>query len=245
MMEHLELPSARWSPAELLATDEVALDFTEQTGRELFWTWESPSSWVVVGLGQSVAREVNLTACGAAGIPVFRRCSGGGTVVQGPGCLNYAVTLRIDSSPELAGITGTNRWVMNRQRQALQQLVAHPIEVCGHTDLAIRHSGRLLKFSGNAQRRRRTALLFHGTILHSFELALLGRCLLHPTAEPDYRGGRSHADFVTNLGLPPAELVSALRRAWAVSAVRVSLPDKAVTDLAETRFARDEWTFRR
>lgn len=244
-MEHLDLPFARWSPAELLAADEVALDFTEQTGRELFWTWESPSPWAVVGLGQSVAREVNLAACGTAGIPVFRRCSGGGAVIQGPGCLNYAVTLLIDHNPELAGITGTNRWVMNRQREALQPLVGQPIEVCGHTDLAVRQSGRLLKFSGNAQRRRRTALLFHGTILHAFDLSLLGRCLLHPTAEPEYRDGRPHGDFVTKLGLPRGELVTALRRAWAVSEVSVALAPHAVTDLAETRFARHEWVFRR
>jgi lipoate-protein ligase A len=244
-MDCLTLPFSRFSPAELLAVDEVALEATEQTGQELFWTWEAATPWAVVGLGQSVSREVNLAACTAANIPVFRRCSGGGAVVQGPGCLNYAVTLRWERDPELASITGTNRWIMNRQRAALQSLVALPVAVCGHTDLALGPENHRLKFSGNAQRRRRTALLFHGTLLNTFDLALLARCLQHPSAEPEYRAGRPHSDFITNLNLAPADLRQALTKAWEVTGSANSISEGAVADLAATRFARADWIFRR
>ena len=244
-MECLELPFARLAPAELLALDEVALDFTERTGCELFWTWEAATPWVVVGLGQSVSREVNLDACKAENIPVFRRCSGGGTVIQGPGCLNYAVTLRIDHDPELASITGSNRWVMNRQREALEPVVDRPITVGGHTDLALEAAAGQRKFSGNAQRRRRTSLLFHGTILNSFDLALLEHFLPHPSAEPEYRAGRRHADFVTNLAVEPAAIEGALRAAWGALSPTDAIPVPAVADLAATRYARPDWIFRR
>ena len=59
---------------------------------------------MVVGYANQVEVEVNVPACTARGIPILRRCSGGGTVVQGPGCLNYAVVLRITADgPTQAG----------------------------------------------------------------------------------------------------------------------------------------------
>jgi lipoate-protein ligase A len=102
-----------------------------------------------------------------------------------------------------------------------------------------------LKFSGNAQRRRRTALLFHGTLLNTFDLALLARCLQHPSAEPEYRAGRPHSDFITKLNLAPADLRQALTKAWEVTGSANSISEGAVADLAATRFARADWIFRR
>ena len=201
-MEQLELTAEHLAdPARLLALDEVALDFTEATGRELLWLWESPHSWVVVGLGQAVAVETNWEFCRQSGISIFRRCSGGGAVVQGPGCLNYAVTLRVERDPALGAVTTTNSWIMERLRLAIQAQSANEIAVHGHTDLAFRDGVNWRKFSGNAQRRRRSALLFHGTMLHAFDLSQITDCLRHPSAEPDYRAGRSHREFVANLPL--------------------------------------------
>jgi lipoate-protein ligase A len=232
-------------PARCLALDEVALDFTEDTGREFFWTWESPRPWVVVGLGQSVAQEVELESCQRAGCEVFRRCSGGGAVVQGPGCLNYAVTLVMDRASELASVTTTNLWVMSRLRTALQRAVDGDIAIHGHTDLAWWVDGGWRKFSGNAQRRRRRALLFHGTLLHSFDLSLLGRCLRHPSAEPAYRGGRSHLGFVTNLAVPAAELRESVRAAWPVERPAEDFPAERVGAVAAARYRLREWNYRK
>src|SRR5437867_839825 len=116
-----------------------------------------------------VAQEVRVQACARRGIPILRRCSGGGTVLQGPGRLNYSLLLRIESAAALQTVTATNRFVMERNRAALETLLIgssrgeeaqssefalrtprSELSVCGHTDLAL--EGR--KFSGNAQRRR-------------------------------------------------------------------------------------------
>src|ERR1041384_3554800 len=84
------------TPAENLACDEALLDACEGgAADEVLRFWESSTPFVVVGYGNKVAREVNVAACEARGIPILRRCSGGGTVVQGPGCLSYALVLRI------------------------------------------------------------------------------------------------------------------------------------------------------
>lgn len=245
-MEHL-IPEAAdvAEPARCLALDEVALDFTEETGRELFWTWESPRPWVVVGLGQSVAQEVEVEFCERSGLDVFRRCSGGGAVVQGPGCLNYAITLVMDRTPELSSVTTTNLWVMSRLRAALQQAVDGEIAIHGHTDLAWQVGGCWRKFSGNAQRRRRRALLFHGTLLHAFDLSLIDRCLRHPSAEPIYRGGRSHAGFVTNLAVAAAELRDHVQAAWPVERIVDDFPSERVAAVAAARYRLREWNFRK
>jgi len=56
------------------------------------------------------------------------------------------------------------------------------------------------KAGGSALKRRRRAMLLHGTILAQAEIEVLVRALNHPSREPHYRFGRSHADFLINLG---------------------------------------------
>src|SRR5436190_1549788 len=88
------------TPAENLACDEALLDAFEAAGGDgVLRFWEPAEPFVVVGYSNQVAQEVDVAACDAAGIPVLRRCSGGGTVVQGPGCLNYALVLNIEQTP--------------------------------------------------------------------------------------------------------------------------------------------------
>src|SRR5881296_1169350 len=84
-------------PYENLACDEVLLELAERedTG-ELLRFWEAVHYFVVVGYSNKVRAEVNLPFCELNTIPVLRRCTGGGTVLQGPGSFNYSLVLRID-----------------------------------------------------------------------------------------------------------------------------------------------------
>ena len=70
------------------------------------------------------------------------------------------------------------------------------------------------KFAGSAQRRLKHHFLIHVSILYNFPLPLISRYLGTPRRLPDYRAGRSHEEFVTNLGLPRDRLLGALRSAW-------------------------------
>ena len=153
-MEYLDLtmPSA----AANLACDEALLDACDQeTGPEVLRFWEPRECFVVVGYANEAAREVRLEACRRAGIDVFRRCSGGGAVVQGPGCLNYTLVLNITHGGALDTIPAANRHIMERHRRVLCALLDRPVEVQGFTDLTVGQR----KFSGNAQRRKRRALM--------------------------------------------------------------------------------------
>src|SRR5450432_916137 len=118
-MKHLDftLPS----PAENLACDEALLDWCEENeGEEVLRFWESPETFVVVGYANKMAIEVDVANCEAKQIPVLRRCSGGGTVLQGAGCLNYALVLRINENSPLASIASANQFIMERNRAAIE-----------------------------------------------------------------------------------------------------------------------------
>jgi lipoate-protein ligase A len=229
------------STAENLACDEALLDAAEAgTGDEVLRFWEPREHFVVVGYANKVATEVNVAACETRGIPILRRCSGGGTVAQGPGCLNYTLVLRITADGPLHNIGIANQFIMRQNRAALESVVNRPVAVRGHTDLAIGER----KFSGNSQRRRKRFLLFHGTFLLHFDLALVSELLPMPSKQPDYREHRAHTEFLTNLNLPAEKVKAALRQTWRVKEPLENPPLEKITALARDKYATREWNFK-
>lgn len=249
-------------PAENLACDEALLDFFEQKGGEgVLRFWEPKNYFAVVGYANHVQKEVNVPACEEENIPILRRVSGGGTVLQGPGCLNYSLIARVEEGGPLRSITTANRFIMERTREALQKLLsagdrgeqtqikksqglvisAATINIRGCTDLTL---GPALKFSGNAQRRKKHFLLFHGTFLLQFDISLIEKFLRMPSQEPDYRGNRSHKDFLTNLDLPADAVKSALREAWKAAQPLEVVPHDEIALLARDKYVTKEWNFK-
>jgi lipoate---protein ligase len=175
------------SPEENLAFDDDLLE----AGRETLRFWESPTHFVVLGRSGKPEKEVNLGACAEAGVPVLRRSSGGGTVLQGPGCLNYALSLSLSNRPELVNVQASYRILLSEIAGTLR---FPGLTVCG-SDILLGDK----KVSGNAQRRTRGWLLHHGTVLHGLDLNLMERLLLEPPRQPAHRRFRTHRQFVTSL----------------------------------------------
>jgi lipoate-protein ligase A len=246
-------PHSFSDPAENLACDEALLDLCEESDAPGFLRfWESPSYFVVLGYAKKLAEEVWEEKCRAASVPIFRRASGGGTVLQGPGCMNYCVVLPLDLLPEPRGISTANCWIMKRIRESVQEVCDRPVEIQGYTDLTVDNR----KFSGNAQRRRRRALIFHGSFLLRFDLARVPELLRPPADQPAYRQKREHIDFLTNLPMraplgdntPAALIENHLRRSW--QAERTLPPELAaealhrVDQLVRNRYATEQWNRR-
>ena len=236
-------------PAENLAADEVLLDACEAgLGEETLIFWEPRETFIVVGYANKVASEVNVAACEAKHIPIFRRCSGGGTVVQIDGGLNYSLILRIEEHGPTRNITTTNQFIMEKNHAAIETLAdqfkiqnSKPIiSVRGHTDLCVGD----LKFAGNSQRRRKNFLLFHGTLLLDCDLNLVSELLLMPSLEPDYRARRSHAEFITNLRQPAEAVKVALANAWNATEALQNPPLAEIKKLAQEKYATREWNFK-
>jgi lipoate---protein ligase len=246
-MKHLDLTLS--SPAENLACEEALLDACDEGGGgEILRFWEARETFVVVGYANKVATEVNVAACAAKKIPVFRRCSGGGTVLQGSGCLNYAVVLRIAETGPCRTITSANQFIMEKNRAAIETLFLKSeignrkseILINGHTDLTI--GGR--KFSGNSQRRKKNFLLFHGTFLLDFNLALVGEFLRMPSLQPGYRASRSHDDFLVSLNLPADRVKATLQKAWGAMEELKDFPQQETQKLVAQKYSTDEWNMK-
>ena len=229
------------SAADNLSCDEALLDRSEASdGAEVLRFWEPKEHFVVLGYSNAW-KEETLPPVKKAGLaPVFRRCSGGGTVLQGPGCLNYSLVLKIDEEGASRNIRATNEYVMQRHRAALEKLLGEKVAVQGHTDLTL--DG--LKFSGNSQRRKRKYLLFHGTFLLDFDLPRLDRVLAIPQKQPAYRQNRPHSAFVTNLQVPAADIKKALAETWKARGTVEDVPREDIERLSKERYSRDEWNLK-
>lgn len=228
------------SPAENIACDEALLDECETGGTEVLRFWESSTHFVTLGYTNSVTEELNEAACRQHNIPILRRSSGGGTVLQGPGCLNYALILRIENREVLENLSRTNSFIMEQQRATLEQLSEETVTIEGFTDLATKNK----KFSGNAQRRKRNSVLFHGTFLLDFDLKLIQKFLGTPPKQPEYRSARSHLDFVTNIAVSREELKHALIQTWNAQEHISSPPAARMAQLIEDKYAHDEWNLK-
>lgn len=241
-MQQLDLTLA--TPAENLALDEALLETaesaTDPARGEVLRLWEASAPFVVVGRSSRIADEVDLDACRRLKVPVLRRPSGGSAVLAGPGCLMYAVVLSYERRPELRAIDLAHEFVLSRILASLHGLVPEA-ELAGTSDLAI--AG--LKFSGNSLRCKRDHFLYHGTLLYDFPLELIERCLKIPPRQPDYRHGRGHRAFLTNLPTDAPHLSQALRAAWDAHETATDWPRALTEQLAHEKYTQEEWNFRR
>lgn len=230
----LTLPTA----AENLALDEALLEEAEALGEpcETLRLWEPERPMVVVGRSSRAAGEVHLEACRQRGIPVLRRSSGGLSIVTGPGCLMYAVVLSYRRRPALRMLDEAHRFVLGKLVGALKPL-APGVEFRGTSDLAIDR----WKFSGNSVRCKREHFLYHGTLLYRFPLDLIETCLAMPPREPDYRQGRKHHAFVTNLPVECEAMRRALIEAWEADEPCAGWPRQRTAQLVAERFGQPEW----
>lgn len=219
-------------PQENLACDEFLVDFCRQNGGiECLRFWEPQKYFVVLGYGNSVEEEVYVEECRKLNIPILKRISGGGCVLQGPGCLDYALILKIENHPEITTIPDTNRFVMNKNCKILSEILSTNVKVSGITDLTINDK----KFSGNAQRRFKDYVLYHGTFLINFDFSLMEKVLKIPKRQPCYRKNRAHSDFLINLNISPDIIKEKMKSAWEATTPLVEFDSNAVINLAKNR----------
>ena len=228
------------SPEENLACDDALLEAAEEgLCGEFLRFWLPRDYFVVLGYSNKISQEVNLPACQKNRIPVLRRISGGGTVLQGPGCLNYSLILEIRGHTGLSGIRATNEFVMKKNCEVFRRLKGPEVSIRGVTDLALGN----LKFSGNAQRRKSQYVLFHGTFLLNFDIPRLEKFLANPPLQPDYRENRKHSEFVVNLNLKPEEIKKNLIAEWDASE-NIEFKTDKIKKLIENHYSKKEWNFK-
>jgi lipoate-protein ligase A len=159
--------------------------------------WTCDQAAVVLGVSRPLGGEVDEAECDRRAVAVLRRASGGGTVVIGPGTLQYAFALPHPAGAEAVSIDRIKRFCNRAVRDALASSgVGAEIgsDVSGDLHVDLR------KVGGIALRRHRHATLLHGTLLVDADLDLIAAVLRHPEREPAWRQGRPHGAFLANLG---------------------------------------------
>jgi len=121
---------------------------------------------VVIGRNQLAEAEADLAFCATHGIAVVRRVSGGGAVYHDLGNINYAF------------ITAKGRLpLLDRDPLApvIEALASLGVEASAGSRREILVNG--LKVSGTAAYAGRGRELFHGTLLHNTDLAMMQKAL--------------------------------------------------------------------
>ena len=252
----LELNFESASARHELARDEAMLQWAdgvverghvdpggELTDTALMRVWRFNKPTVVLGRSSKIDEEVDRAWCQDRGLDVLRRCTGGASVVGGPGCLMYSVVVDVPANGGLRNIDAAHDYVMQRVLAAVRrQLPA--AERSGICDLT--WQGR--KFSGNSLRVARHHLLYHGTLLLAADLDLIAKCLAFAPRQPEYRRGRDHRDFICNVDLDESILITAFAEEFGVqgkSSDREDQIEHMANELLVTRYNRHDWHERR
>lgn len=176
-----------------IAADFAMLDEPRPATR----VWTCRDTAVVLGVSRPFEAEVHEEACRRHGVAVLRRASGGGTVVIGPGTVQYAFAILHAEDAEAPSLDAVKRDCNDAVRRALAAAgVNANLETDSSGDL--RAGDR--KVGGLALRRRRHATLLHGTLLADADLGRIAEVLRHPEREPAWRRRRAHVDFLGGLG---------------------------------------------
>jgi lipoate---protein ligase len=201
--------------------------------------WEPAEYAIVLGASCRIGDDVRLDACRADGIPIWRRSSGGGTVVVGPGVLCVTVILPESAAPGLTAVDQAHQFVLDWIARSIRTAGA-PVTLAGRGDLVLFDR----KCGGSAQRRLKHWFMVHCSILNDFPIERIVRYLAIPHRQPDYRQGRDHQHFLSNLGLPRTILMDAIRGATltgASSSRAPEVPPALVESLMAEKFANRSW----
>ena len=225
----LDLPGR--PPWWQMALDEALLEYVGERGDVLvvrFYTF-SPSS-VTIGFFQSLEKTVDLEAAREMGVPVVRRFTGGGAVYHDErGELTYSVAA--PARGELSDLLGSYQLICSAIARGLRRL---GVEAAYNEPNGIVVGGR--KGSGNAQARRRGALLQHGTMLVDPDIEAMERLLRVPGEKLRSHGARRLGDRVTSLS---RELGRAPGRLEVAEAVAEALAEALGVKLRESWYPRE------
>ncbi len=226
-----------------VACDELLLRKAEagEVG-ELVWFWQSSDYFVALGRICRVAEEVFIENCRRDDVGIIRRLSGGGTVLQGPGCVNYSLVLDYGRHGDLRNVDTSFEYVLGALSDAFAD-EGLELDKRGLSDLVWR--GR--KVSGNAQVRKRRYMLHHGSFLVDMDADIISEYLAHPPREPHYRRKRTHGEFVGNLHAEAETVKRAVLRAFPADECGLDLDHRdldVLEDLVRHRYRQDSWNFR-
>ncbi len=158
------------------------------------FVWQPRSAMVVLGGSNQLERECHRELCAADGIPVLQRYGGGGTVLLYPGVVVLSLGTWVRQ-------LYNNSHYFSLLNTSLIETLAEHFPRCrrlsqkGISDIADDQR----KIAGTSLFRSRNYLLYQVSLLVDLDIEKIERYLKHPSREPDYRGQKSHRQFLSCL----------------------------------------------
>jgi lipoate-protein ligase A len=170
--------------------DSVLID--PEADGPAFMVWQPAGTFIVLGTSNQAEDAVFTDIALADGVSVYKRPSGGQTVILTPRTL--VISIRFFSEKL------ENPKVYFRK---INQIIIRALEDLGITDLGEKGISDIAigekKILGSSIYRKKAMVLYHAVLNVSESPAFISRYLKHPTREPDYRAGRNHDEFVTSI----------------------------------------------
>ena len=242
-MKLLDLTLA--TPEANIALDEALIEAAEsglgpEPQAEIIRLWEPQQPIVVIGRSSPIRQEVNLRHCEKKNIPVIRRCSGGASIVTGPGCLMYALLLDYRRRPEMRSLAFAHHYVMGKMQAAIST-IGIDVDLNGTSDLTLGTK----KFSGNSMRAKRDWMIYHGTMLCQMNMDLIYDCLETPVRQPEYRQSRTHREFLIQLPTTTTRLRAAIVNEFQAATHCVDWPMQLTQQLVNEKYSQSAWNYKR
>ncbi len=230
-----------------LAIEEALLDQVA-TGEEILFLYENELS-VVIGRFQNPWREYRTGLARRDGTPVYRRISGGGTVVHGPGNLNFSIITgsRVPDREKnldrvISVVTNLGVDIFRNDRFDLR---IHSFPAADNYD----KSG--LKVSGSAFRQTSAASMHHATLLVNADLEKLKVLLHQAPRDMTVKGVASVSSPVMNLAdrkpeINTENIIQALSEGWGGEIEETdgeAFAGKSIFLQAKKRLESTEWTW--
>lgn len=157
-----------------------------------FYVWIPDKSYLILGRSNNIEKSLIINKLKKDRIKVFKRPSGGETVVLTPKMLVISVLI---ISEELKHTRKYFRVFNQKIIDVLEKQGINNLSHKGISDIAINNK----KVLGSAIYRTKGKLFYHSVLNVSEPVSTIEKYIKHPSREPDYRNGRKHSEFVTSL----------------------------------------------
>lgn len=154
--------------------------------------WIPSETCVVLGRSNNPNDSLHIENVLADNIPVYKRPSGGETVVLS----NKMVVLSV--AVKQTDFKSGKSYFKDYNTKIISVLKSFGIRNLGYkgiSDITINE----LKILGSSIYQNKFVVFYHAVLNVDESVALIDKYLKHPKREPDYRNNRDHKDFVTSL----------------------------------------------
>ena len=158
----------------------------------LIKVWIPENMCIVLGRSNNLTDSLFIENINNNKIPVYKRPSGGETVLLTPKTLIVSIVMN------QSGFNGGKiyfKMINNKIIDSLNSLGINNLHNRGISDIAIND----VKILGSALYQNKDVVFYHAVLNVSESIGLIEKYIKHPNREPDYRKNRSHQDFVTSL----------------------------------------------